>query len=125
MGSDILKLRGSKTEQDFRNELIRLQTQLYNNKLLSKFLKVLQQRFPSMKSAFIIEWIPEQGEDIITFLVDTSTIAQIELERDELNAQPILSTNQVDEIKKNLRKWAQIKLAVAIDLAEQELKKIN
>ena len=117
-----MKLRGTKTEQDFRNELMRLKNLLYTDKSMSRFLNVLKENYPGMKSVLIMDWIPEQDEDIITFLVDTDTIVQIELDRFEIKAEPIISTNQVAETKKSLRKGSQIKLAVAIDLAEQVLK---
>ena len=34
-----------------------------------------------MKTVYILYWIPEQGDDIITFLINTETITSIEFDR--------------------------------------------
>lgn len=76
-----VKLIGSKTEQDYREQLIRGYNSLFHNENNKRLLSVLKEFFPVMKSAYFLECIPEQGEDIYTILINTDIIASVELDR--------------------------------------------
>lgn len=44
-------------------------------------LEALRIHFPGIQSAYILNWIPEQGEDIYFVLVKNDLIAIIEIQR--------------------------------------------
>ncbi|MFD2216428.1 hypothetical protein [Metabacillus endolithicus] len=113
-----MKLIGSKTEQNIREQLIKSYKYLLNDKSNKKLLSVIESTFPNMKSAYIIDWIPEQGEDIYTVLINTETITKIEISRVDTNVKPVIESISVTNFRKSLSKIRQIKLAVAIDLAK-------
>lgn len=114
-------LIGSKTEQEFRKQLLHSHEYLFVRKSNQKVLDVLNAYFPNMKTAYIIDQVPEQGEDIYTILIDTDYIIRVEIERRNLTAEPIIQTIGLNDYKYGLSKVKQIKLAVAIDLAKRDL----
>ncbi|MFC8689462.1 hypothetical protein [Brevibacillus porteri] len=101
-----MRLKGSKTELDFRQHL-------------SILLSILHENFPKLRTAYVIDWIPEQGEDIYQILVDDNAIAEIELDRHSKTHSRIESVS-VAQYKHGLSKENQIRLAVAIDLAQKD-----
>lgn len=76
-----MRLVGSKTEEDFRDVLIKSHKSLFNGDSYRGLLQVLKTSFPEMKTAYFIRHTPEQGEDFYTMLVDIETIATIEISR--------------------------------------------
>jgi hypothetical protein len=44
-------------------------------------LGALQQAVPGLRRAYVIDWIPEQGEDLYTVLVSETAIVTLEIER--------------------------------------------
>ncbi|CAN7365729.1 hypothetical protein LJR153_002209 [Paenibacillus sp. LjRoot153] len=117
-----MKLRGTITEQTYRKELQASKTRLFNDVSMQRFLSVIRETFPTMKTAYILYWIPEQGEDIISFLVDTQTVIQIELDRYDNKVAPIIDVYLLENLTKGFSKTNQIKIAVALDLAKNDLK---
>ncbi|MBD3918349.1 hypothetical protein H8B09_06245 [Paenibacillus sp. PR3] len=116
-----MKLKGTWTEQTYREQLIASKTRLFNDRDMRRFLSVIRETFPEMKTAYILYWIPEQGEDIITFLIDTHSIIDIELDRYDERIAPIMSVIPIENWSKGLSKTNQIKLAVAMELAKKDL----
>lgn len=78
-----------------------------------------------MRAAYIIYWIPEQGEDIYKILINDSLIAVIELERTNYEVKPKVKTLTISQYLQGLSKQNQIKLAVALDLVKQDLKDVD
>jgi hypothetical protein len=114
-----MKLKGTKTEKDFRDQLINQQKYLFEN---IRLLELLRKIYPKMRTTYILDWIPEQGEDIYTVLVNTDTVCEVELDRYDLSVESIVkSMETVNNFKKGLRKLASIKLEVAIDLAQKDM----
>lgn len=66
-----MKLKGSKQEQDFRKELEGSNLVLAKDGKAEIIMNVLKVTFGELKSAYILNWTPEQGEDIYTILVLT------------------------------------------------------
>lgn len=116
-----MKLVGSKTEQDIRQQLIKSNKSLFEEEEKLRLRDVLQENFPNMRTAYVINWIPEQGEDIYKVLVDDILIADIELDRLNQDTKPLIKSVPISEYKVGLSKLNQIKLAVAIDLAQTDL----
>ncbi|WP_342563162.1 hypothetical protein NST84_27090 [Paenibacillus sp. FSL R7-0345] len=117
-----MRLRGTLTEQAFRKELQASKARLFNDISMLRFLHILKETFPAMKTAYILYWIPEQGEDIITFLVDTDSVITIELDRYDYSISPIVNVHPIEEyLCKGISKINQIKVAVSMDLAKRDL----
>ncbi|WP_339221951.1 hypothetical protein [Paenibacillus sp. FSL W7-1332] len=115
-----MKLKGSKQEQEFRKELEGSNLVLAKDGKVELIMNVLKDTFGELKSAYILNWTPEQGEDIYTILVDTDKIAKVEISRVNQSEVPLIETYNLKDFQKQLSKVFQIKLAVAIDLAKTE-----
>ncbi|RXE57556.1 hypothetical protein [Acetivibrio mesophilus] len=116
-----MRLVGSKTEEDFRDSLIKSHNLLFNKNSYRGLVQVLKTSFPEMKTAYIIRHIPEQGEDLYTILVDLDTIATIEISRYSQDEKPIIEISSINDFKHGMSKVEQIKLAVALDLAKKDI----
>lgn len=117
-----MKLIGSKMEQELREQLIKSNHSLFKNEEKKRLLEVIIRFFPEMKTAYIIHWIPEQGEDIYKILINDNIVAGIELDRYSDEVEPIVESQDVSRYLQGLSKQNRIKLAVALDLAKQEFK---
>ncbi|MDN4621058.1 hypothetical protein QCD85_23270 [Paenibacillus sp. PsM32] len=115
-----MKLIGSKQEQDFRKELECSNIVSAQDAKAEAILNVLIITFGEVKSAYILNWTPEQGEDIFTILVNLDRIAKVEISRVNPSEVPIIETFNLKDFQRRLSKIFQIKLAVAIDLAKKE-----
>lgn len=118
-----IKLIRSKTEQDFRQQLINSHKSLFEDKGNEGLLKVIRDHNPNIRTAYVVNWIPEQGEDIYKILVDDDLILEIEIDRVGHNKSPLVSPLSLTQYRAGLSKLNQIKLAVALDLAKQDLEK--
>lgn len=117
-----MKLKGTKTEQNFRERLINSHVSLFQEQSNIKLLQVLKDFFPEMKTAYFIGHTPEQGEDLYRILINTDTVVFLEMNRYKQDAVPIFSKISVQEYLKGLSKMEQIKMAVALELAQKDLK---
>ncbi|MFC6549110.1 hypothetical protein ACFQBN_20820 [Cohnella cellulosilytica] len=117
-----MRLIGSKTEQDLRKQLIESNKLLFEGQGNKSLLKALEKYYPEMKTAYILHWIPEQGEDIYKVLVNDSTIVEVELDRNDIAVEPLVSTISISQYRQGLSKHSQIKLEVALDLVQAQLK---
>ncbi|WP_271755149.1 hypothetical protein [Cohnella sp. JJ-181] len=116
-----MKLKGTITEQEYRKELQAWKNRLFNDESMCRFLRIIKESFPGMKTAYILYWIPEQGEDIITVLVDTHSVITIELDRFNHQIDPIIEVYPFEALLKGRSKKHQIKIAVALDLATRDM----
>jgi hypothetical protein len=70
-------------DDEIEQSLIRaskLQLEGHSNRRL---LKMLLSEVGNLNQAFVIDWIPEQGEDIYTIVVPPDTVAIVEVPRDD------------------------------------------
>lgn len=118
-----MKLRGSKTENEYRTELVGSRRSLFEQKENQKLLVSLQSYYPDMKTAYVLSWTPEQGEDIYRILINTSTIACVEVDRSDSTHTPHIESLDLKEYEKRLSKTGRINLAVAIDLARSDIER--
>ncbi|WP_411248444.1 hypothetical protein [Shouchella clausii] len=82
------KLIGSKTEQELREQLIKSKESLFGSEEKKRLLEVLRNIYPKMNTAYILHWIPEQGENIYKVLIDDNMIAVVELNRYNTKIEP-------------------------------------
>lgn len=108
-------------EKEFREILISSHKTLFQDRQNPRLLVVLQTYFPNMKTAYFINHTPEQGEDIYQMLIDAHVIVTVELERYNPSSEPVIKPVSIEQYKKGLSKMGQIKLAVAMDLAQKDL----
>ncbi|NRS51982.1 hypothetical protein [Brevibacillus sp. HB2.2] len=120
-----MKLIGSKLEKEVREELKKSNQSLFKSEMKRRLLEVIRSAFPEMKTAYIVDWIPEQGEDIYKILINDSIITEIELDRYNFEIEPIVVTKTISQYLQGLSKQCQIKLAIALDLAKQDLKNVD
>ncbi len=113
-----MKLRGSITEQVFREELINSSDKLKNTNEGENILNTLRKLLKDMNSAYIIDGIPDQEEDFYTILINTDRIVKVEVKRESKSVVSVDNPINWSEYKKGLSKINQVKLAVAIDLAK-------
>ncbi|TMV50632.1 hypothetical protein FE783_08025 [Paenibacillus mesophilus] len=116
-----MKLIRSKTEQDFRVRLINSHKSLFQEKSNERLLSVLRNSFPDMRTAYFIGHTPEQEEDLYTILINTDTIARIEMNRYNHDIKPNVVVISLRDYVIGLSKMSQIKLTVALDLAKKDL----
>ncbi len=120
-----MKLTGSKTENEYREELVRSRQALFEDREFERLLTYLHQYYPDMKTAYIIGWTPEQGEDIYRILINMATIVAIEIDREESQRKPVIESYTLKEYLEGLSKTARLKIAVAVDLAETDINNID
>jgi len=111
-----MRLIGSDIEAKYRSELIHSNHLLFSGGGNRRLLASINRAFPDMKSAFVLDWVPEQGEDIFTVLVNDNKVAAFELPRSNNELADARNVQTVDAYRRGLRKHRAIKLAVALDL---------
>lgn len=114
-----MKLIGSKVERDIREQLIRSHELLFCGQDNRKLFDVLKTAYPNLKTAYILGWTPEQGEDIFLVLLEEGLI-KIVLDRCN-EVSPSTMKIDLENYKKRLSRVGQIKLAVALDLINKDL----
>jgi len=120
-----MRLIGGKTEQYFRDILIKSHTTLFKTSQYSKLMQILRECFHDMETAYFIDHIPEQGEDIYTLLVNLNTIAKIEISHYSDDEIPSVEISHVNDFRVGLSRTMQVKLEVAIDLAKKDIKNVS
>ena len=113
-----MKLVGSKTEKEFRKELIRSNHTIQDPD--SKLRRVLEAKGHDTNNAYLLHWIPEQLEDLYTVLIDGSYIINVEISKYDNSTIPIIERSELQTYLHGLSKTNQIRLAVALDLAENK-----
>ena len=73
-----------------RQSLMHSNTTLMEGQTNRRLLEVLLAEFGNVEKAYVINWLPEQGEDIYTVAVPPDTIATVEIPRDESAVIPII-----------------------------------
>lgn len=115
-----MKLVGSKTEEDFRDVLIKSHKSLFGGDSYQGLLQVLKTNFPEMKTAYFIRHTRNKVRTCIQCF-DFDTIATIEISRYSQDEKPIVEIININDFKNGISKVEQIKLAVALDLAKKDI----
>lgn len=115
-----MKLRGSKTEKDFRDQLIESHRSLFGSGNDRRLFRILNELYPQMITAYVIHWIPEQRRDFYRILINDDTVAKIELDHDN-EREPIVESATIPQYLLGLSRINQVQLAVAIDLAMKDM----
>lgn len=116
-----MKLIGSNIEQEFKMQLLSSRKSLFEDVEKKRLLSIIYEVNPHAKTAYVLEWIPDQEEDFYKILVNDDLILSVELNRNDSTIVPIVNQFFLKEYQKGLNKIGQIKLMVALELAEKEL----
>ena len=112
-----MHLFGSKTEAQFREELAASRVALISGSARTGLRSVLQQYDADLSHALVVDWIPEQGEDIYEVL-HGSEVLHLEIPHDGSSCA-IQRIPLADYIRRRHSRPKRIKLAVALDMREQ------
>lgn len=104
-------------KHEMEQKLINEQHLLYTGKISEILTQILCEKFSGIKNAFLLRIIPEQAEDIYYLLLNSSTIAIIEISRinSDIN-NVIIDKISVDEYTKYLSSSLRKTLNIAIKL---------
>lgn len=111
-----MRLIGSLKEDEIRNQMIKSHKALFLERKNERLLKILNERFPNLKTAYFSGHTIEQSEDIYTLLINGDNIAHIEIDRYDLRSNPILEIESVEDYTYGITKQNHIKFLVAMDL---------
>ena len=111
----VVRLIGSKMEEDFREELVYSNAALQNPD--SRLHQVLESHGYSTSRAYVLHWTPEQLEDIYVVLIDASVLVSVEIDKFEGACLPEVDEMELKDYVRGLSRMNQVRLAVAQDLA--------
>lgn len=121
-----MKLIGSRTEKSIEDALKTNRKLLFQNIMSIPWKNELLKLDPDLKTAYELYYIPEQGEDIRTFITDKKEIYVIEISRVDPQEPVIVEQINFHDYKKSLRgKDANLKLIIALKLIEEDLKALK
>lgn len=108
-----MKLVGSRTEQQIREELLRSNRALQDG-TSGKLANALASANVRVVDTYVLDWIPEQAEDIYVALASANEVVIVEVPRDE--GQVLLERVDLAQYKRKCSKIQKLKIAVAMDL---------
>lgn len=114
-----MKLIRSGLEKKYRDELQSGHHALFNDSANRRLLNSIRRAFPKMYSAYVLDWIPEQGEDIFTVLVDDNTVVTFELSKLDCELAEAQNVRMTKDYQRALKKHKMIKLLIALELAAE------
>lgn len=102
-------------EGDFREELKRSNSALQGTD--SKLRHILIAEGHETENTYVLNWMPEQLEDIYTVLIGGSYLVHVEIDKYDSAKSPIVERVELESYLHGLSKINQIRLAVARELA--------
>lgn len=108
-----MKLIGSLTEQQLREELIRSNRALQDG-TSGRLAGVLASAGIDVAGAYVLNWTPEQFEDIYSVLISINEVLHVEIPRSEGAIQ--LEREMLASYERDCSKSHRLRIAVARDL---------
>ncbi|WP_307215115.1 hypothetical protein [Paenibacillus tundrae] len=125
-----MKLKGTATEEAYRAELQRTYDYIFNTEDGRILHQTIMEKVEDFQTAYIIDWIPDQGGDFFKLIVNGEMLVLIEIEeeidfltKDIIKKVISYESQSIKTYKKELSKTNQIKLEVAIDLCQTDMNK--
>jgi len=103
-------------------ELIQSMKLLLSRELNPLLLDALKSVFPSVSIAFVLNWIPEQAEDIYWLLVDGNRILIAEIPRSNVKSISDISVEEIPLVEFEARPLSLVsrrKLRAAVELTRE------
>lgn len=92
-------------DEEIEQSLIRSNRMLLEGQTNRRLTEVLLAEFGSLDRVFVIDWIPEQGEDIYTVAAPPNMIATVEISREESDtATSVLEKVPFDIYRRNTKR---------------------
>jgi len=115
-----MKLTGSITESEYREELINSRIYLFKSNSGVRIFKALIERYGNFRSAYILTHTPEQDEDVFRILIDGKEVVGFDYlhEKGDINNYIVMSVKEYDHAVKS--REARLRLAIALDLFHAE-----
>ena len=117
-----MKLIGSRTEQQMREELIRSNLSLQDGSY-GRLVSALESANVNVVGAYVLNWIPEQAEDIYAVLVSANEVLTVEVPRGE--GEVLLEREELAGYEGKCSKVQRLKIAVAQDLLASRASKLS
>jgi len=112
-----MKLIGSIMEREFREELEASHQQYFSANSKYRLKSFLTSKSIPWNNAYILNWIPEQTEDIYVILIEGKSLISVEIDRIDSNSPPLFEEIDIKEYMHGLSRMNQVKLLVAKELA--------
>jgi hypothetical protein len=103
-------------DQEIKQELIESQKSLHEGKNGITLINTLRSEFPQSCGFYLLNWIPEQGEDIFWVLASPETIAVVEILRDGKQISELVSCSEIG-IQKYMEKQLSPRSRKRLDIA--------
>jgi hypothetical protein len=117
-----MKLIGSRTEQQMREELIRSNLSLQDGSY-GRLVAALESANINVVGAYVLNWIPEQTEDIYAVLVSANNVLTAEVPRSE--GEVLLAREDLAGYEGKCSNVQRLKIAVARDLLASRAPKLS
>jgi hypothetical protein len=112
------------TDCEIEQSLVRSSKLLLEGRTNRRLLEAILSHFGNLSEAFVIDWIPEQGEDIYTVVVPPDTVAIVEVSRDDSAPEmPVIQRVPFDQFRRDTKsttKEIRRKLSVLEKLLRQQ-----
>jgi hypothetical protein len=108
-----MKLFGSHTEQQMREELVRSNRAMQDGSY-RRLVDALKSENVNVAGAYVLNWIPEQAEDIYAVLTATGEVVTVEVPRGE--GKLLVEREDIVKYEGKCSKAQRLKIAVARDL---------
>ncbi|MCA9676645.1 MAG: hypothetical protein H6708_16835 [Kofleriaceae bacterium] len=118
-----IPLIGSRTEAELRAALVRSRDALRSDPEQGRLLDAVRTVCPTLRTACVLAVTPDQGEDLYLVLVDDTALISVELDRTDPEVEPIVEPLSLVDYARDLSRSGRIQLAVALDLARQDLER--
>ncbi len=109
------------SQTQLKSELLESMESLFAGNTNKLLLETLHAKFPSLSFALIINWIPEQGEDIYWVLLSNEEIAVLEVPRligAKVGDVIVVSMSRHEYAKRNLSLESRRKFEAALELMQ-------
>lgn len=111
-----MKLINSKIEKDIRDNLQKYSPLIMEDNVIINFLI---QHFQEIKSIYVLQVTPDQGEELYTLLVNGDKVIDFEISRID-NSIYDVHIRTVDEYSMEIKKKSpKLKLLIALELSKQ------
>jgi hypothetical protein len=115
--------------ESMKRDLLRESQELLSKDHQRPLTKEIRRLYPDCMHAFVLDWVPEQGEDIYWVLISPTKIAKIEISRlrsiDEHSSKAISEIISLKEYsKKPLTRVVRRRLDAASSLTSDKTSKI-
>lgn len=115
-----MRLIGSKTEQDYREELIASNEYHFSEHSKSRLKELLGAAGYGTENAYVLQWTPDQGEDFFTVLINGEYLVNVRVDRDAVGCEMNVERNDLALYLKGLSRMHHVRLLVAQELVNRK-----